>query len=243
MRAVIPYGFDPAQMAWNPAAEARTAELRRRFADRPLLFALGRHVYYKGFEVLIRAMESVDAVLMLGGTGPLTEQYRHQVARRARRSFRVTCQPELALLAGHIPEDERGLARRYYARTAWSAMFRAAFHRPRRSVWRIFWCSSKRCIAAASRWLSTRLGTGVESDVNRDGDSDWSAWWSFLEPHRRRSRVLRLTRSGSCTSDAICSVDRRSRPASRTLKELQSGSSFTCMTETTSLIVNRIRRR
>jgi rhamnosyl/mannosyltransferase len=46
------------------------------------VFAVGRHVYYKGFEYLIRAMPDVvpDVRLILGGTGPLTAQYRQLVA-------------------------------------------------------------------------------------------------------------------------------------------------------------------
>jgi rhamnosyl/mannosyltransferase len=39
-----------------------------------MIFALGRHVYYKGFEFLIRAMRELDhATLVIGGRGPLTE--------------------------------------------------------------------------------------------------------------------------------------------------------------------------
>ncbi|MFN2643928.1 MAG: glycosyltransferase, partial [Burkholderiales bacterium] len=42
---------------------------------------LGRHVYYKGFEYLIRAMRDVPgAVLALGGEGPLTKDLRRAAA-------------------------------------------------------------------------------------------------------------------------------------------------------------------
>lgn len=44
--------------------------LRDRFLGRPLILAVGRLVFYKGFDVLIRAMKDVPAHLLLVGTGP-----------------------------------------------------------------------------------------------------------------------------------------------------------------------------
>jgi len=68
---VVPYGFDLSRFRHRPeAAEA----IRKRHAGRFLIFALGRHVYYKGYEYLIRALPLVpEAGLVLGGRGPLTE--------------------------------------------------------------------------------------------------------------------------------------------------------------------------
>jgi rhamnosyl/mannosyltransferase len=64
-------------------------EIRRRFAGQFLVFALGRHVYYKGFEYLIRAIAGVPgAALALGGEGPLTETLR-SAAREAGVAERV----------------------------------------------------------------------------------------------------------------------------------------------------------
>ncbi len=71
-RHVVPYGIDVARFDATPAIDAKAAALRGLAGHRPIVFALGRHVYYKGFEVLIDAMRDVDAVLMLGGTGPLS---------------------------------------------------------------------------------------------------------------------------------------------------------------------------
>lgn len=68
---VVPFGFDLTRFGQRPPeADA----IRARHAGRFLVFALGRHVYYKGFEYLIRAMRELpDAALILGGRGPLQD--------------------------------------------------------------------------------------------------------------------------------------------------------------------------
>jgi glycosyltransferase involved in cell wall biosynthesis len=68
---VVPFGVDLSRFRHRPeAAEA----IRKRHAGRFLIFALGRHVYYKGYEYLIRALPLVpEAGLVLGGRGPLTD--------------------------------------------------------------------------------------------------------------------------------------------------------------------------
>jgi rhamnosyl/mannosyltransferase len=83
---VVPFGFDLRRFAEpSPLAEA----IRRRFVGRFLVFAVGRHVYYKGFEFLLRALaELPEASLVLGGTGPLSGQLR-DVARNAGVAGRV----------------------------------------------------------------------------------------------------------------------------------------------------------
>ena len=77
-RHVVPYGVDVSRFAATPAIQADAAQLRERAKGRPIIFALGRHVYYKGFDVLIDAMREVDAVLMLGGEGPMTPELRQR---------------------------------------------------------------------------------------------------------------------------------------------------------------------
>jgi len=93
---VVPYGFDLSRFRERPAL---ADEVRRRFKERFLVFALGRHVYYKGFEFLIRALcELPGSALALGGQGPLTKQLA-QVARQAGVADRVH-------FVGRIPEAE-----------------------------------------------------------------------------------------------------------------------------------------
>jgi rhamnosyl/mannosyltransferase len=48
-------------------------QLHREYGDR-LILAVGRLVYYKGFENLIAAMRDVNARLLLAGDGPLREK-------------------------------------------------------------------------------------------------------------------------------------------------------------------------
>ncbi|HKO68165.1 MAG TPA: glycosyltransferase [Burkholderiaceae bacterium] len=72
IREVIPYGFDPAVLAPSLESRCKEEELLLQRTGRPLILSVGRHVYYKGLDVLIRAMQSLDAELWIGGHGPLT---------------------------------------------------------------------------------------------------------------------------------------------------------------------------
>lgn len=94
-RVVIPFGFD---LTPYQKLHPRTGELRAHFGDKTI-FALGRHVYYKGFEYLIGAMMHVpDARLVLGGTGPLTAALK-DLAAQFGVAGRVT-------FVGRIPEAD-----------------------------------------------------------------------------------------------------------------------------------------
>lgn len=90
---IIPYGIDREEFA--RADLAAVAGVRRRYGAR-LVLAVGRLVYYKGFEHLIRAMASVrDARLLIVGDGPLRARLRAE-AMRAGVAERVT-------FLGHLP--------------------------------------------------------------------------------------------------------------------------------------------
>jgi glycosyltransferase involved in cell wall biosynthesis len=97
-RHVVPYGVDPSRFVSTPQVAARARQLQDQANGRPIVFALGRHVYYKGFEVLIEAMRDVDACLILGGEGPLTAALSAQAAAlQVRDSVRFV---------GRIADDE-----------------------------------------------------------------------------------------------------------------------------------------
>ncbi len=97
-RHVIPYGLDYAPLELTPRTEALRAGIRSRAGNKGVIFALGRHVYYKGFNVLLEAMQSLDAYLVLGGDGPLRaelESHASSLGLAARVEF-----------SGRIPEDD-----------------------------------------------------------------------------------------------------------------------------------------
>jgi glycosyltransferase involved in cell wall biosynthesis len=65
---VIPYGIDTAQFEQRDAAAVD--RVHRKYGPR-MVVSVGRLVYYKGFEYLIRAMSQVRGKLLIIGDGPL----------------------------------------------------------------------------------------------------------------------------------------------------------------------------
>jgi len=55
---------------------SRVEEIRKQYAGKTVVFSLGRFVYYKGFEYLIRSAHELDDsyVIVIGGDGPLREE-------------------------------------------------------------------------------------------------------------------------------------------------------------------------
>lgn len=77
--ALVPYGLELAPYERPDASTVRT--IRQHFGG-PLILAVGRLVYYKGFEVLIRAMQQVPApaTLLIIGGGPLKSMLEEKIA-------------------------------------------------------------------------------------------------------------------------------------------------------------------
>lgn len=92
---IVPYGIPSV----SPTQYNKKPPLIHQHESKKVIFALGRHVYYKGFEYLIKAMSKVDdSVLILGGSGPLTASYK-----------KIICDCNLegkVFLAGKIPDLE-----------------------------------------------------------------------------------------------------------------------------------------
>ena len=80
-RHVIPFGLDFASLDLTPHTTLLSAKLKAQAKHQAVIFALGRHVYYKGFEVLIEAMQHIDAYLFLGGDGPLRQSLQDQAEK------------------------------------------------------------------------------------------------------------------------------------------------------------------
>ncbi len=66
---VVPFGIDPDSFALRVGEVDQVQELRRRHGERIILF-LGVLRYYKGLDVLIRAMARVTGRLLIAGGGP-----------------------------------------------------------------------------------------------------------------------------------------------------------------------------
>lgn len=64
------------------ASANEVGALRQRFGGRRIVFALGRMVYYKGFDHLIAAARATpdDTVIVIGGSGPMLQRLRVSVA-------------------------------------------------------------------------------------------------------------------------------------------------------------------
>jgi glycosyltransferase involved in cell wall biosynthesis len=75
---VIPYGIHAD--AFERPDLARVAELRRRYGER-IVLSVGRLIYYKGFEYLVRAMADVRGTALIAGGGPLAVALRAEAAR------------------------------------------------------------------------------------------------------------------------------------------------------------------
>jgi rhamnosyl/mannosyltransferase len=72
---VIPFGIDAD--AFRPRDAETAAKIRERYGPH-IVLAVGRMVYYKGFEYLIRAMAGIRGHLLLVGEGPLLKKLERQ---------------------------------------------------------------------------------------------------------------------------------------------------------------------
>jgi glycosyltransferase involved in cell wall biosynthesis len=94
---IVPYGIDLER--FSRAADAgEAARLRQRFGGGPVLLGVGRLIYYKGFDIAIRALPSLPgAHLVLVGEGPLRGELE-ALARSIGVADRVS-------LVGDVPNE------------------------------------------------------------------------------------------------------------------------------------------
>jgi len=76
---VIPFGI--VHTRFEQQDESQVEAIRNQFGPR-IVLGVGRLVYYKGFEYLIRAMERVDGTLLVIGTGRLHEALSAEIRDR-----------------------------------------------------------------------------------------------------------------------------------------------------------------
>lgn len=148
---VVPFGIETGRFDPAPATLGRTAELRAAHA-RPIVLFVGRLIYYKGAEYLIRAMSRVDADLVLIGDGPLRESLS-ALANQVGVAERVTFLP---------PTSDEELAAWYRAA--------AVFCLPSVARSEAYGLVQLEAHASGTPVVSTDLPTGVPW-VNRDGET------------------------------------------------------------------------
>lgn len=75
---VLPLCVNPQRVQPTPKAQSSAAEMRKQNEGKTILFAVGRHVPYKGMEYLIRASKLLDQnfKIYIGGQGPLTQSLK-----------------------------------------------------------------------------------------------------------------------------------------------------------------------
>jgi glycosyltransferase involved in cell wall biosynthesis len=144
---IVPFGIRANEFEDVDANEA--ARLRARHGPRVVL-AVGRLVYYKGFDYLIRAMSAVDGTLVILGDGPLRGALQ-ALAKEAGVADRVAFE-------GSVPD----LAPYYHAADV--------FALPAVARSEAFGLVQLEAMAAGLPVVNTRIDSGVPF-VSRDGES------------------------------------------------------------------------
>lgn len=79
--AIVPLGIDVAAWEANEELVQAGQTLREKIGKgRPIVLFVGRLVYYKDVDVLLRAVDGLAIVLVIVGTGPLEQDLRRQAA-------------------------------------------------------------------------------------------------------------------------------------------------------------------
>ena len=149
--AVVPLGIEP--LDWREVDLRRRADLEQRFPGPRVLF-VGRLRYYKGLDYLIRAMEQVEAHLLVVGDGSLRTSLERQ-ARASSAGARIH-------FLGDVPQAELSA---YY--TAADVLALPSSHRS--EAFGLVLLEAQACGTPA---ISTELSTGT-SYANRHGETGW----------------------------------------------------------------------
>lgn len=145
---VVPFGFDLAHYA---VPHTLVTQIRGQYPGQ-IIFALGRHVHYKGFDVLINAMAQLppNTQLIIGGVGPLSEEWK-ALAAQSPSQQRIH-------FVGKISDDDL------------PAYFQASdiFCLPAVNQAEAFGIVQVEAFACGKPVVSTKLNNGVDF-VNQDG--------------------------------------------------------------------------
>ena len=146
---VVPAGIRLERFA--EADPAQVLAVRRQYGQ-PLIVFVGRLVYYKGLEYLIRAMPQIPARLLVVGTGGMAKSWK-ALAARLELTGKV-------IFLGEVPDEE--LPAYLYASSV--------FVLPSSARSEAFGASMLEGMACGLPAVSTELGTGT-SFVNLDGET------------------------------------------------------------------------
>lgn len=75
---VVPFGINSKWLALTPRVQERVDDIRRAHGPK-IAFFLGRLIYYKGVDYLIRAMREVEGKLIIAGDGELGPELKNLV--------------------------------------------------------------------------------------------------------------------------------------------------------------------
>ena len=179
--SVIPYGMDLSWAAHPESLAPRAAQVRAMYGS-PLVLFVGRLVYYKGVEYLVRAMAEIpDARLLIVGAGPLEGDIAREIAG-LKLTGRVTVIPPVAVEELH-------------------ALYAACdlFVLPSAHPTEGFGIVQVEAMACGKPVVSTDLPTGV-TYVNRHGDT------GLIVPpadHRALAGAIRTLLGDSALRDAM----------------------------------------
>jgi len=147
---VVNFGLHVDRIADAPGVAERAEQLRAQHAGRKIVLFVGRLIYYKGADVLVRAMANVDADLVMIGSGPLEAELR-EIAVAGGIHSRITWLG---------PQSDEELAAWYHAADV--------FALPSVARSEAFGLVQIEAHAAGTPVVSTRLTTGVPY-ANLDG--------------------------------------------------------------------------
>jgi len=148
---IVPLGVDTGPLLSLDRARPGARALRDRFGDPHLLF-VGRLRYYKGLHVLLDAMRSLGARLVIVGDGPMESSLRAQVARLGLVDH--------VHFAGSVSDE---VLRDHLAAAAVGVL-------PSSAPTEAFGLAMVESMAAGLPVVSTELGTGT-SYVNQHGET------------------------------------------------------------------------
>lgn len=92
---VVHFGIDSTIYTPNAVSEGHAASIREKYGPKPLVLFVGRLVYYKGLDYLVKAVRGLDVNLLIIGNGPYYSTLK----------FQSMDDPNIHLL-GEIPDSK-----------------------------------------------------------------------------------------------------------------------------------------